>query len=226
MQFKFDANQEFQIAAVEAVVNLFEGQPNGSLLPSLAPQTRQLQLAGVPARPQFDFAESLAFAAIDNRISLDEAALLQNLHTVQRETGSPVDEELKCIEENAETIAGTQTIRFANFSVEMETGTGKTYVYLRTALELFRRFGWRKFIIVVPSVAVREGVLKTLEITERHFRELYANTPYKFAAYDSENLSQVRQFATSANVEFLVMTIDSFNKASNVIRQTTDRLQG
>ena len=105
MQFKFDANQEFQIAAVEAVVNLFEGQPNGSLLPSLAPQTRQLQLAGVPARPQFDFAESLAFAAIDNRISLDEAALLQNLHTVQRETGSPVDEELKCIEENAETIA-------------------------------------------------------------------------------------------------------------------------
>ena len=226
MQFKFDANQEYQAAAVEAVVSLFEGQPNGSLLPSLAPATRQLQLDGVSAKPQIDFAETLAFAAIDNRLALDETALLQNLHAVQTAAGIPADKELICIEEEIETIAGKVKARFPNFSVEMETGTGKTYVYLRTALELFRRYGWRKFIVVVPSVAVREGVLKTLQITERHFRELYANTPYKFAAYDSENLSQVRQFATSGNVEFLVMTIDSFNKASNVIRQTTDRLQG
>ncbi len=226
MQFKFDANQEYQLAAVDAAVNLFEGQPHGSLLPSLAPTPRQLQLGSVAAQPQIDFAETLAFAAVDNRLSLDETALLQNLQTVQSTAGITPDKELICIEEDIETVAGKAKVRFPNFSVEMETGTGKTYVYLRTALELFRRFGWRKFIVVVPSVAVREGVLKTLQITERHFRELFANTPYKYAAYDSENLSQVRQFATSANVEFLVMTIDSFNKASNVIRQTTDRLQG
>jgi type III restriction enzyme len=226
MQFKFDANQDFQIAAVESAVDLFEGQPNGRLLPSLSIATRQLELAGAPGKPQIDFAESLAFAAVDNRLALDDAALLENLQTVQAANDLPQDVALQFIEEKAETLAGEQEIRFANFSVEMETGTGKTYVYVRTALELFRRYGFRKFIIVVPSVAVREGVLKTFQMTERHFRELFSNTPYRYYIYDSENLSQVRQFATSAAVEFMVMTIDSFNKATNVIRQQRDQLQG
>jgi type III restriction enzyme len=84
----------------------------------------------------------------------------------------------------------------------------------------------RKFIIVVPSIAIREGVLKTLRVTESHLRELYGNPPYRYYVYDSENLSQIRQFALSDGIEMMVMTIDSFNKASNVIRQTTDRLQG
>ena len=88
-------------------------------------------------------------------------------------------------------------------------------------MSCFARYGLRKFIIVVPSVAVREGVLKTFRVTEQHLQELYDNTPYQFYAYNSENLSQVRQFALSDSVEFMVMTIDSFNKASNVIRQTT-----
>ena len=226
MQFKFDANQDFQVTAVESVVNLFEGQPNGRLLPSLPIATRQLELAGPPDKPQIDFAESLAFAAVDNRLALDDAALLENLGAVQAENSLPEDNTLQFIEEKAETLAGEQAIRFANFSVEMETGTGKTYVYVRTALELFRRYGFRKFIVVVPSVAVREGVLKTFQITERHFRELFSNTPYRYYSYDSENLSQVCQFATSAAVEFMVMTIDSFNKATNVIRQQRDQLQG
>ncbi len=95
---------------------------------------------------------------MDNRLVLDESALLQNLRTVQAANNVPQDTVLQFIEEKAETFAGEQTIRFPNFSVEMETGTGKTYVYLRTALELFRRYGFRKFIIVVPSVAVREPV--------------------------------------------------------------------
>jgi type III restriction enzyme len=226
MQLKFDANQEFQVSAVESVVKLFEGQPTGSLLPSLTTGTRQLGLSGIGAKQQIEFSETIAFSAIDNRLALDVSALLKNLHEIQFANGIPLDPTLQFIEAEADLISGKENIQFPNFSVEMETGTGKTYVYLRTALALFRRYGWRKFIIVVPSVAVREGVTKTFQITERHFRELFANTPYKFAAYDSENLSQVRQFATSSNVEFLVMTIDSFNKASNVIRQTTDRLQG
>ena len=138
----------------------------------------------------------------------------------------PQDKELQVIEAGIETAAGRKAVRFANFSVEMETGTGKTYVYLRTALELHRRYGLRKFIVVVPSVAIREGVLKTLQITETHLRGLYDNAPCRYYVYDSANLSQVRQFALSDGVEIMVMTIDSFNKASNVIRQTTDRLQG
>lgn len=223
MQFKFDAYQEYQTKAVDAVVDLFDGQPNST---SLSIAKGQLELAAAPSKPRIDFSESLAFAALDNRLGLDEAALLDNLRTVQAVNSLPPDTSLQFIEEKAETFAGEQTIRFANFSVEMETGTGKTYVYVRTALQLFRNYGFRKFIIVVPSVAVREGVLKTFQMTERHFRELFSNTPYRHYIYDSENLSQVRQFATSSAAEFMVMTIDSFNKARNVIRQQRDQLQG
>ncbi len=124
------------------------------------------------------------------------------------------------------TLGGQQRARFPNFSVEMETGTGKTYVYIRAALELYRRYGLRKFIVVVPSVAVREGVLKTLKITQDHLRGLYENAPYRYTVYDSRSIAKVRQFAQSDCVELLVMTIDSFNKEDNVIRQSTDRLQG
>jgi len=206
MQFKFDANQEFQIQAIEAIAGLFEGQPRHG--PELAP------------------AIGAAFAAVPNRLDLEEAALLGNLGAVQQRNGLPLDRELAFIEALIETVEGPRTTRFPNFSVEMETGTGKTYVYLRTALELFRRFGFRKFIIVVPSIAIREGVLKTLQVTKPHLQALYGNLPYRFYVYDSENLSQVRQFALADSVELMVMTIDSFNKASNVIRQSTDRLQG
>jgi len=207
MELKFDANQDFQLQAIEAVTSLFAGQPR------------------IETDLHFTLGQS-SFAAVANRLDLSEAELLDNLHAVQEETGIAPDPELICIEERIETATGPKDVRFYNFSVEMETGTGKTYVYLRTALELYRRYGLRKYIVVVPSVAIREGVLKTLQITEKHFRELYDNTPYRYYAYDSANLSQVRQFALSDGVEIMVMTIAAFNKASNVIRQTTDRLQG
>jgi type III restriction enzyme len=206
VQFKFDANQEFQISAIESVLSLLEGQP-------------RIEAA-------LQFAPGAGFAAVANRLDLDDDTLLKNLQAVQTGNTLPADGALQWIEAEIETVGGSKSVRFANFSVEMETGTGKTYVYLRTALELCRRYGLRKFIVVVPSVAVREGVLKTLHVTEKHLRELYGNVPYRYYAYDSDSLSQVRQFALSDGVEIMVMTIDSFNKASNVIRQTTDRLQG
>src|SRR5439155_19206308 len=165
-------------------------------------------------------------AAVPNTINLSEAILLQNLRAVQEQHKITPDDALKPIEADIETADGVKPVRFPNFSIEMETGTGKTYVYIRTALELFRRYGLRKYIVVVPSVAVREGVLKTLQITEKHLRALYENIPYRYYSYDSGNLAQVRQFALSDSIEFMVMTIDSFNKASNVINQSTDRLQG
>lgn len=226
LRFKFDANQEYQIRAIEAVVNLLEGQPplsgTASYLGFGDVQTSLL----LPERSsQLQFVESFP-GTIANVLTLNEDELLANLKVSQMENGITPDNALACIEETVDTAAGPKAVRFPNFSVEMETGTGKTYVYLRTALELFHRYGLRKFIIVVPSVAIREGVLKTLKVTEQHLRALYGNVAYRYYIYDSENLSQVRQFAFSNSLELMIMTIDSFNKASNVIRQTTDRLQG
>ena len=94
----------------------------------------------------------------------------------------------------------------------METGTGKTYVYLRTIFELNRRYGFTKFVIVVPSVAIKEGVYKTLQITEDHFRGLYANIPFDYFLYDSAKLGQVRNFATSPHIQIMVVTVGAINK--------------
>lgn len=207
MEFTFDGNQEYQLTAIESVVNLFQGQPR------------------VGIELNFDLTAGLA-ASVANRLDLSEEQLLQNLRDVQESNGLSRDDALDCIEETIQTGEGDRCVRFFNFSVEMETGTGKTYVYVRTALELYRRYGIRKFIVVVPSVAIREGVLKDLTITSLHFRDLYGNLPYRYYAYNSESLSHIRQFALSDSVELMVMTIDAFNRASNVIRQTTDRLQG
>ncbi|NLX12900.1 MAG: DEAD/DEAH box helicase family protein [Phycisphaerales bacterium] len=207
MEFRFDANQEFQIQAVEAVADLFDGQGR------------------VAAQMRFEEG-ALSLAAVANRLDIGENRLLENLRAVQKRHKIRPDEKLEHIEEDIATINGRKAASFPNFSVEMETGTGKTYVYIRTMLELFKRYGLRKFIVVVPSVAVREGVLKTLQVTERHIRQLYGNPVYRYYVYDSANLSQVRQFAQADSVEVMVMTMDSFNKASNVIRQSTDRLQG
>lgn len=167
-----------------------------------------------------------AIAAIPNRLDLSEDDILRNLTAVQKENGISPDGELRCIEAEIGTADGGETVRWPNFSVEMETGTGKTYVYLRTALELHRLYGMRKFIVVVPSLAIKEGVLKTLQVTEEHFRRLYHNPVYRYYEYSSENLTQVRQFAFSDAVEIMVMTIDSFNKSENVLRRDRDSFSG
>ena len=209
MEFRFDATQEYQLAAIEAVCGLLEGQAY--------------------VRSELIIPDNGACSAIANRLDLSEDTLLRNLHTVQKDTGIEADDGLKLITDTLPDDGpddGDSEVQFPNFSVEMETGTGKTYVYLRTAMEMFRRFGLRKFIIVVPSVAVREGVYKTLQVTEAHLNALYDNPLYRYYVYDSANLSQVRQFALSDGLEIMVMTIDAFARAENVIRQSTDRLQG
>jgi type III restriction enzyme len=149
LRLQFDGNQSFQLHAIESVADLLQGQPR-----------RLVDFAAVDLGPMF--------GSITNRLDLSEDQLVRNLHIVQDRNGISLDQGLQWIEETIRTVGGDQPIRFANFSVEMETGTGKTYVYLRTALELNRRYGLRKFIVVVPSVAVREGVIKTLKITQDH----------------------------------------------------------
>jgi len=216
MEFRFDADQAFQLAAINAVCDLFEGQ--GHVAP--------------------DLGDTGGFVAVPNRLELPDETILANLRAVQERNGLKPDPELRilsgpdgapapCGPSDSPTPGGpSDQATFVNFSVEMETGTGKTYVYIRTAFELFRRYGFRKFIVVVPSVAIREGVLKTFEVTRKHLARLYGNTPYHFCSYDSGSLSQVRQFALSDSLEFMVMTLAAFNKASNIIRNSTDKLQG
>lgn len=121
---------------------------------------------------------------------------------------------------------GADNWRYPVFTVEMETGTGKTYVYFRTIYELRQRHGFTKFIIVVPSVAIYEGVIATFKQTRDHFRALYDNEPIQLIAYDSSQLSQVRGFATSSTAMILVMTVDAFNKKSNNLYKATDKLPG
>ena len=205
MKLRFDSHQAFQVRAVEAVAGLFPGPPPDEGAADLGP-------GDLPA--------------VANRLDLDEPRLLANLRRVQQGNGIRPDDGLRFLEEEIEAPGGGRAVRFLNFSVEMETGTGKTYVYLRTILELHHRCRLRKFIVVVPSVAVREGVLKTLRVTRDHFARLYGNTVLRHAAYDAASRSQVSQFALSGGVEVLVMTIDAFNKAANVIRRSADRLQG
>ncbi len=122
-----------------------------------------------------------------------------------------------------------------HFSVEMETGTGKTYVYLRTIFELSKRYGFKKFIIVVPSVAIREGVLKNIEITAEHFKALYNNVEFESFVYDAKKVNKLRQFAVSNTIQLLVINIDAFRKnftgteaenKSNVIYKESDKLSG
>jgi len=196
MKLQFDPNQEYQKQAIDAIVDIFEGQPLSS------------------SDLDFTFTEgSLQFSenGVGNRIVLAEEQMLKNLQAVQKRNGiSPISEKLNGM----------------NFSVEMETGTGKTYVYLRTIYELNKRYGFKKFVIVVPSVAIREGVIKNLEITHEHFQTLYDNVPVDFAVYDSGKVSHLRGFATSNNIQILVINIDSFAKDENIINKPNDKLTG
>ena len=188
--------------------------------PNLEYQNQAIQavlrlLEGAPFQ-QADLNVLSGNGVVGNALALTDEVLLENLKTVQS------DPDLH----NGSGVPVSDSLDSLDFSVEMETGTGKTYVYLRTALELCQTYGLRKFIIVVPSVAIREGVLKTLRITREHFAQLYDNLPYRFYEYDSGNLARVRQFVASNDLEIMVMTLDSFNKDSNIFNRRMDRMMG
>lgn len=147
---------------------------------------------------------------VGNALFVDSQAISDNMHAVQKRNRLPMTP-------NADDM---------QFCIEMETGTGKTYVYTKTIFELNRRYGFTKFIIVVPSVAIREGVYKSFEITNEHFGLQYDNVPCRYFIYNSAKLSDVRQFATSANIEIMIINIDAFKKAENIINQAQDKLNG
>ena len=187
MKLHFEPNLEYQHTAIESVCDLFRGQ---EICRTEFTVTRDAMAAQ----------QTLAFAqselGIGNRLQLLDDELLANLSAIQTRNG----------------LRPSASLASGDFTEEMETGTGKTYVYLRAIFELNRRYGFTKFVIVVPSVAIKEGVYKTLQITEEHFRALYANTPFEFFLYDSGKLGQVRNFATSPNIQIMVVTVGAINK--------------
>nr|BAV59418.1 type III restriction enzyme [Candidatus Endomicrobium sp. MdDo-005] len=146
-----------------------------------------------------------------NNLTIGKEQILANLQKIQAANG---------IEKSESLEGGLQ------FSIEMETGTGKTYVYLRTIYELNKQYGFKKFVIVVPGIAIKEGVLKNLEITRDHFKRIYSNTPSTYRAYDSKRVSALRDFLDSSNIQILVINIDSFVKDDTVINQNNDKLTG
>lgn len=215
MKLKFK-QQDFQTDAVNAVCALFDGQQRQTSTFSMEQSGGQMELFGS--------------VGISNALYIDDERITRNMHTVQRKNNLPLTElyRVEPKENHSKLHAPNSTLRkpAPQFSVEMETGTGKTYVYTKTVYELNRLYGFTKFIVVVPSVAIREGVYKSLQTTQEHFAALYDNTPCRYFIYNSAKLSDVRQFATSANIEIMIINIDAFRKAENVINQQQDRLNG
>jgi len=195
MKLHFDPNQQFQLDAINSIVDIFEGQSlnQGDFSFSISTENYMFQEGGV-----------------GNQLELSEEQILKNVQEIQRKNELPVFEKLDGI----------------HFSVEMETGTGKTYVYLRTIYELNKKYGFKKFVVVIPSIAIREGVLKNLEITFEHFQNLYDKTPVNFDVYDSKRVSNLRNFAINNNIQILVINIDSFAKDENIINKPNDKLTG
>lgn len=167
------------------------------------------------AQERFEVKGTFGLAAMTdtgtgNQLALSRAQMLDNLKEVQRRNGLPESASLDRLD----------------FSIEMETGTGKTYVYLRTIYELHARYGFTKFIVVVPSVAIREGVKTSIELMRSHFAEVYDRAPIDAWVYDSARLTQVRQFAHSNQLQLMVMNIDAFKTEKTLLRRETDRFSG
>ena len=202
MKLHFEPNLSYQHAAIEAICDIFRGQEICRTDFTVTKRTETGQLT-IP--------DTVTDLGIGNRLTLLDDDILRNLTDVQLRNG----------------LRPSTSLASGDFTIEMETGTGKTYVYLRTIFELNKRFGFTKFIIVVPSVAIKEGVYKTLQITEEHFRGLYTNTPFEYFLYDSAKLGQVRNFATSPQIQIMVVTVGAINKKDvNNLYKDTEKTGG
>jgi type III restriction enzyme len=210
MKLRFVSDQQFQLDAITSITDIFQGQAVKQANFSVA-STMNSGTQG-----ELGYQTELGYA---NKLDLLDDELLENINHIQLRNGLPKSTD----------------IQGRNFTVEMETGTGKTYVYIRTIYELNKLYGFTKFIIVVPSVAIREGVNKSLEIMEEHFKGLYEGANCDYFIYDSSKLGQLRTFATSSNIQIMVINIDAFRKSfidpnkpdkANIIHREHDRMNG
>jgi type III restriction enzyme len=189
MKIQFEDKQQYQLDAINSVVQIFEGE-------GLISNDERTMTEEDPG------ALALAYKIVANRSVLTDQAILNNLRRVQEDNSISQDEALAFVSYETEEEE-TNFTYYPNLTVEMETGTGKTYVYLRTIYELNEKYGWKKFIVVVPGVAIREGVLKNLQITHDHFQKIYRNEPISFNVYDSKKLGRLKEFAENAAIQVL-----------------------
>ncbi|MCP5495990.1 MAG: DEAD/DEAH box helicase family protein [Leptospiraceae bacterium] len=208
MELKFK-QQQYQVNAALSVVNCFHGQQKGFRKETVG---RTITDMGM-----FESKVEINEIFSNKKFELIEDDILKNVKEVQKEQG------LK----ESEILLGNQV---PQFSIEMETGTGKTYVYTKTMYELNKEYGWSKFIVLVPSVAIREGVHKSLEITEKHFHEMYGKK-VRFFIYNTQNKSNlvnIKSFANTTNIEVIIMNYQAFatkSQESRKIYQKLDSLQ-
>ena len=234
MKIQFESNLDYQQQAISSVVDLFRGQGQKQSLFSVSNELmgQKFTKTGIGNCLELDIE---AFNIVqENRIT-EEAnqdkkqiphfyEILANLQKIQIRNGLAPNDELNSLD----------------FDIEMETGTGKTYVYLRSILELNKQYGFSKFIIVVPNIAIKEGVFHSLEITKEHFAYLFQELPYEYFVYDSSKLDKVRSFVTNSILSIMVINIDAFKKDlekedreggkkgkfSNVINKKHDKFDG
>tara|TARA_R110002049_G_scaffold275725_1_gene453834 strand:- start:7563 stop:10601 length:3039 start_codon:yes stop_codon:yes gene_type:complete len=212
MKIQFDSSLDYQRDAIKAITNIFQGQ-------EICEANFTVYSPEFLAKQQ-----NIAFNEIGygNRLTLTEGNIIENARNIQLANGLKPSDRSE-VDRN-----------HLDFTIEMETGTGKTYVYLRTIMEMYRKYGFSKHIIVVPSIPIKEGVYKSLQITKDHFRQLYDNINYNFFIYDSSKLNEVRDFATNDGLSIMVINIDAFRKSfenptdekktANIIHRYNDKL--
>ncbi|MCB1149409.1 MAG: DEAD/DEAH box helicase family protein, partial [Chlamydiia bacterium] len=206
MKLKFKV-QPYQTNAVESVIECFFGQVNTqSISYRIDPGVNR---NGISLGPDLDL-EVNGFR--NSEIQLTDTQLLANIRTVQQRQNL-IESDLLV------QSAGCKV----NLDVEMETGTGKTYCYIKTIFEMYKQYGWTKFIVVVPSIAIREGVLKSLEITADHFMECYGKK-IRFFGYNSKQLHQLESFSSDSGINVMVINIQAFNATGKDSRRIFEEL--
>ena len=209
MKFTFKI-QQYQTDAVDAVVRVFQGQPYTAStsymrdIGTLSNMSGQMRLLpGLEDDTQLEIEDLMSEIGYKNEaLQLTDEQLLQNIRSLQQESN---------IHQSDALVAPLGRV---SLDVEMETGTGKTYVYIKTMFELNRRYGWSKFIVVVPSIAIREGVKKSFEITADHFMEHYGKKA-RFFVYNSSNLNQLDAFSSNSGINVMIINTQAFAASMN-----------
>ena len=206
MKIQFESDLKYQDLAIASIVDIFDGQ-------QICRSNFTVSKVGG------DTLGLTSEIGVGNRLELLDDEILTNVQDIQLRNGLPQSKKLGSMD----------------FSINMETGTGKTYVYLKSIFRLHQEYGFTKFIIVVPSIAIKEGTKKSLEMTEEHFKGIFDNVNYDYFVYDSSNIEQVRDFATSSDIRIMVINIDAFRKSftdpdkdtkANIIHRRIDKLNG
>lgn len=210
MKFKFTI-QPYQTEAVDSVVNVFAGQPFNDRLTYRRDVSNEREIRQDFRNVGFSD-EELFMGFANNAVRLTSEQLLKNVQNTQKRNNIVLDKSLV-----------TGGLGACSLDVEMETGTGKTYVYIKTMFELNKQYGWSKFIVVVPSIAIREGVRKSFETMQEHFMEHYGKKA-RFFVYDSKNLAEIDNFSQSADINVMIINIQAFNARGKDARRIRTEL--